>query len=205
MTLVQLARHAGTAPGAPRSGPAIVGPARSDGQVAISAGPAAALVGPVRVRPAELRDMARLEPVINGYARQGLMLPKTSEQLHRHFREFTVAVDDTGALLGCVALRVYGPELAEVSALAVAEAARGRGVGGRLLEALEAQARGLGLHTLFALTLEQEFFHRFGFRPVAREQFPLKVALDCGSCSRRQQCREVTVAKRLNTTSDGLE
>lgn len=151
----------------------------------------------VRVRAAMIRDVDRIGPLIDGFARRGLMLPKTREQLYRTFREFMVAEDEAGRLLGCVALRVYTAEVAEVSALAVAQAAHGRGVGRRLVHHLTAEAAALGLNTLFALTLEEGFFRRLGYRTVDRAEFPLKVAGDCAICPRRDACLEVTVARRI--------
>jgi len=150
-----------------------------------------------RVRVATIADMDHVEPIIAGFARRGLMLPKTREQLYRTFREFVVA-DVEGQVLGCAALRVYTPELAEVCALAVSEAAHGRGVGRGLVEELVEQARTLGIRTLFALTLEDGFFHRLGFRTTTVDEFPLKVASDCRTCPRRSHCPEITVARDLD-------
>ena len=171
------------------------------------AAPAAAPVAPdvslLLVRPARPADMGDVEPLIRGFARRGLLLPKSLDQLHRTFREFLVARDAAGMLLGCVALRVYSPTLAEVSALAVSPLAHGRGVGRRLMEALVHEARGLGITTLFALTLEDGFFHRIGFRTTARERFPEKIAADCAACPRRAGCPEITVMMNIEEGTDG--
>ncbi|MBW3554162.1 MAG: GNAT family N-acetyltransferase [Gemmatimonadetes bacterium] len=154
--------------------------------------------GTLPIRVAVPADMAEVGWLINGFARRGLMLPKTPEQLNRSFREFLVARGEGGRLLGCVALRVFTPGLAEVSALAVAPEAHGRGLGRRLVETLIDEARSLGLATLFALTLEEGFFHRLGFRTVARELFPEKIAADCAGCDRRTHCREIAVAREIH-------
>ena len=82
---------------------------------------------PVYVRPASIADMLQVEPMINGFAAQNLMLPKTREQLVRLFREFVVAVDDHGRVLGCGGLRIFSPTLAEVISLAVDPATQGMG------------------------------------------------------------------------------
>lgn len=157
------------------------------------------------VRAARPADMADVEPLIRGFAARGLLLPKSLDQLHRTFREFLVSRDAAGNLLGCVALRVYSPALAEVSALAVAAEAHGRGVGRRLMEALVHEARGLGIRTLFALTLEEGFFHRIGFRTTARERFPEKIAADCTGCPRRAGCVEITVMMDIHETEERKE
>lgn len=147
-----------------------------------------------RVRPARLGDMRQVEPLINRFARDNLMLPKTYEQLTRHFREFFVAVDHEDRLLGCVGLRVYNETLAEIASLAVDESAHGQGIGRKLVERLLDEARDLGLKTVFALTLQELFFHRLGFRTVSKELFPLKVWADCRSCPKLHACDELAVA-----------
>ena len=151
----------------------------------------------LELRPARLADMAQVGPLINGFAMRGIMLPKSLEQLHRNFREFVVAREVGGRVLGCVALRVFSPDLAELSALAVATEATGRGIGRRLVDAVVEEAEALGIGTLFALTLEPGFFHRLGFETVPRALFPQKIAADCDGCDRRGGCREITVARSL--------
>lgn len=162
----------------------------------------AALAEPARstqvvTRPARIVDMAQVEPLIAGFAARGLMLPKTLDQLNRSFREFVVAVDDGGRVLGCAALRVYTAQLAELGSLAVDEAAHGLGVGRKLVAQVEAEARLLGIGTVFALTLQDVFFHKQGYRTVAKEMFPLKVWADCRSCSKLHACDEIAVVKEI--------
>lgn len=151
----------------------------------------------VLVRPARVADMAQVEPLINAFAARGLMLPKTPEQLNRNFREFVVAADASGRVLGCAALRVFTAQLAELGSLAVDEAAHGLGVGRKLVEAVEAEARLLGIGTVFALTLQDGFFHRLGYRTVSKEMFPLKVWADCRSCAKLHACDEIAVVKEV--------
>lgn len=161
---------------------------------------ASAAVAPrpqVTTRPARVADMIQVEPLINGFAAQGLMLPKTVEFLNRNFREFVVAVDARGTVLGCGALRVYTPQLAEVASLAVSEAAHGLGVGRKVVAQLEVEAAKLGIGTVFALTLQDGFFHRLGYRTVSKEMFPLKVWADCRGCAKLHACDEIAVVKEL--------
>jgi amino-acid N-acetyltransferase len=161
---------------------------------------AAAALAPrpqVTTRPARVADMGQVAPLINHFAAQGLMLPKTPEFLNRNFREFVVAVDETGRVLGCGALRVYTPQLAEVASLAVAEDAHGLGVGRKVVAQLEVEAAKLGIGTVFALTLQDGFFHRLGYRTVSKEMFPLKVWADCRGCAKLHACDEIAVVKEL--------
>ena len=47
---------------------------------------------------------SQLSALINGFAKKELMLPKTIEQLSRNFREFVVAVDPEGVVVGCLGI-----------------------------------------------------------------------------------------------------
>jgi len=151
----------------------------------------------VTVRAARVADMAQVEPLINGFAVRELMLAKTIEQLSRNFREFVVAETEDGRILGCAALRVYTPQLAELGSLAVHSDAHGLGVGRKLVERIEEEARALGIGTVFALTLQEIFFHKVGYRTVQKEMFPLKVWADCRQCPKINACDEIAVVKEV--------
>ena len=155
---------------------------------------------PVYVRPARIADMLQVEPMINGFAAQNLMLPKTREQLVRLFREFVVAVDDNGRVVGCGGLRIFSPTLAEVISLAVDPDTQGMGLGGRIVQRLVEDAETLGITTVFALTLRDGFFHRLGFRTVPKEMFPAKVWSDCRSCPKLHACDEIAVVMEVRET-----
>lgn len=151
----------------------------------------------VTLRPAAFADVGPVTELINGYANHGLMLPKTAGQLYRALREFVIATDAGGRLLGCGALRIYDAGLAEICSLAVADAARGLGVGRRIVEALHGEAVAFGLPRVFALTLEPGFFHRLGYETVDREVLPQKIEADCVGCPRRHACNEIAVVRIL--------
>jgi amino-acid N-acetyltransferase len=153
----------------------------------------------VVVRTALLTDVAQIEVLINGFADKQLMLHKTTVQLARTFREFVVALDGSGKLLGCAALRVYTPQLAELASLAVDESAHGMGVGRKLVAAVEEDAARHGIGTVFALTLQDVFFHKQGYRTVPKEMFPLKVWADCRGCAKLERCDEIAVVKELES------
>jgi N-acetylglutamate synthase-like GNAT family acetyltransferase len=135
--------------------------------------------------------------LINSYAARELMLPKSVVELHRAFREFIVVTDAKGALLGCGGLRVYHAGLAEIVGLAVAEAAQGKGIGGRILETLLEDARALSIPRVFAMTLQERLFEQRGFMRTTRSVIPEKLQGDCASCDRRFACRETAVSLEL--------
>jgi amino-acid N-acetyltransferase len=151
----------------------------------------------VSLRPARLADVPGMADLINGYATHGLMLPKTATQLYRGLRDFVIASDGEGRLLGCGALRIYDAGLAEICSLAVADAARGLGVGRTVVEALHEEATSFGLPRTFALTLEPGFFHKLGYVTVDRAVLPQKIEADCVGCPRRYACNEIAVVRTL--------
>jgi len=145
------------------------------------------------IRKAELRDVPELHQLINHYAAEHVLLPRTLDDLYEHLGEFTVA-EENGELLGCGALKLYSRELAEIRSLCVEARLKSNGVGRKIAQSLLSDAERLGLKTVFALTVAPAFFGKLGFREVAREQFPTKVWQDCLRCELYTACNEKAVA-----------
>lgn len=149
------------------------------------------------IRKAELRDVPAIFEMINHYAAERIMLPRPLTDLYECVREFLVAEDEAGSVVGCGALKFYNAELAEVRSLCVAPGTQNHGTGRALAERLLSEAESYGLKTVFALTLAPEFFLKCGFRETARERFPMKVWRDCLRCERYFHCHEKTVCLDL--------
>jgi len=147
----------------------------------------------IRIRQASSHDVQSVFTLIQHYAEQQAMLPRTVEDVRESVGDFLVA-EEKGRLLGCGALKLYNREVAEIRSLCVAPGIKGRGVGRTLIERLLREAEQLGLTTVFALTLTPEFFLKCGFRLNARENFPMKIAHDCLNCALYLRCQEKTVA-----------
>lgn len=152
----------------------------------------------VTLRPARSADSDGIAALINGFAEQGLMLPKTPDAVAMAIHDFVVATDVHGRVLACGAIREYSPSLAEVSSLAVSEDAHGRGLGRRVVAEVERLARMRGIGEVFALTLAPEFFQAVGYSVVERSLYPEKVRRDCTGCARRFGCIEITVQRQLD-------
>jgi amino-acid N-acetyltransferase len=151
---------------------------------------------PTTVRKARMQDIGAMAALINGYAREGTMLPRNELDLAEGIRDFVVAEQD-GRISGCAALHFYTPIAGEVRSLAVAPEAKGTGTGRKLVEALEAEAAESGLATLFAFTYVPGFFEKLGFNQVDRGVLPLKAWKDCLSCPKFQNCDEIAMLKKL--------
>lgn len=146
-----------------------------------------------------MRDVPALARLINGYAAEEIMLPRSEFELAEHVRDFWVA-DGGPGLLGCGALHFYTPVAGEVRSLAVDPAVKASGIGRRLMEALESEARDCGLTILFAFTYVPGFFLKIGFQEVDRALLPLKAWKDCLRCPKFQNCDEIAVLKLLDPT-----
>jgi len=153
------------------------------------------------LRKARMSDIPGILRLINGYAAQGLMLPRNGFELAENIRDFTVAVSGD-AVHGCAALHFYGPTMAEVRSLAVDETLKGAGIGKMLMEALDAEARSFDLDLLFAFTYVPGFFTRLGYRRVDRSALPLKAWKDCLRCPKFQACDEIAVLKWLKPEAE---
>lgn len=164
--------------------------------IALHTSPPPALHGEPQLRRAYVSDVEQMAALINGYAAQGLMLPKTHAQLYNNLRDFIVAVvGDT--VVGCAGLKITWRDLAEIVSLAVAPEAQGRGLGRQLCEPLIEDARALGIATVFALTYQVRFFNRLGFEIVPKTNLSQKVWQDCQFCSKQDCCDEIAMILRL--------
>ncbi len=160
--------------------------------------------GQTVVRKALLSDTADLLGLINRYAAQGIMLPRTEFEMAENIRDFTVAVMG-GRMAGCGALHFYTPASAEVRSLAVDPALKGSGIGRRLVDALEAEAEQHSLCSLFAFTNVPGFFRKLGYEEVERGELPLKAWKDCLRCPKFRCCDEIAMRKILKANGNALE
>jgi amino-acid N-acetyltransferase len=149
------------------------------------------------IRRAYVSDVDAMAALINSYARQGLMLPKSHAQLYNNLRDFIV-VDVGGAIAGCAGLKITWRDLAEIVSLAVAPEWQGRGLGRSLCEPLIEDARALGIPTVFALTYQVPFFAKLGFEIVPKETLSQKVWQDCQFCPKQDCCDEVAMIRKLD-------
>lgn len=156
-----------------------------------------------RGRPA---DAAALYALIAGYVAEGLLLPRTLEEIRAHADHFLLLVERAAKadgeageeILGCVALEPYGTELAEIRSLAVAPGHQGSGLGTHLVRFALATARRRKFLRVFAVTHAPDFFVRQGFTTSARQDVPEKVARDCVGCPKAKKCKLIAVIAQVS-------
>jgi amino-acid N-acetyltransferase len=162
------------------------------------------MTGCVTFRMAEPHDVAGIVGLVNSFAAEKIMLPRTVESVAIALDDFAVACDEDGRVLACGALKEYSPSLAEVASVAVAREAHGAGLGRTIIERLEALARRRGIAELFALTLTPNFFEKSGYEVIDRAHYPEKVRRDCAGCARRFGCAEICVRRLLDASALAL-
>lgn len=150
----------------------------------------------VAIRPATTADAGAIMELLEGYARMGNLLPRTPREIIDNIELFRVA-ESHGTVVGCGALEIFTPDLAEIRSLVVAESFKATGTGRLLVERLIGDARERGHGRLMALTYVPGFFHRLGFETVPKEMFPEKVWGICVRCYKFNNCDEIAVLKRL--------
>ena len=163
-----------------RRGGAGTSPRRAEARGAESSGSAI-------VRKARPADVDAIAALVSGFAADGLMLPRTPDEVALALDDYVVAADERGRVLACGALREYSPSVAEVSSIAVLREAQGRGLGRRVVEAVEQLARRRGYRDVFLITVSPGFFTALGYAAVDCARYPEKV---CGHAVSLADCRE---------------
>jgi amino-acid N-acetyltransferase len=148
-------------------------------------------------RKARLRDVGEMSRIVNFYAAQQQMLPKTHLQLYETMRDYSVVEDAAGQTIACGALHIYWENLAEIRAIAVVEGMNRRGIGTLLVESLLDEARELGVEQVFCFTYVPKFFNTLGFIQVEHSVLPLKVYNECFQCSKFNKCDEIAMVLQL--------
>jgi amino-acid N-acetyltransferase len=127
------------------------------------------------VRRAARGDVDQITALVAQYSAQGLMLPRTVQQVAGSIDNYVVATDTAGHVLACAALEEYSPSLAEVSSVAVATSHHGRGLGTQVVLGIERLARARNIDEIFALSLTDEFFLALSYKTTTISRYPEKL------------------------------
>jgi len=156
---------------------------------------AVASVTPI-IRPASIGDVPYIHHLLEIYAAQGNLLPRTMSELYRHLRDFFV-IEVAGKVAACGALEIFTENLGEVRSLVVDDEFKNQGFGRMLVERIIEEARIIGLKRLMALTYVAPFFHKLGFKTVAKDTLPEKVWGICVKCYKYNNCDETAVLREI--------
>jgi amino-acid N-acetyltransferase len=116
----------------------------------------------IRIRKAARDDLKRIEAFIMPFVESGKLLPRTLNELDQLLQTLFVAeLEDD--IVGCAALEIYSPKLAEVRSLAVASSMQGSGIGRLLVNACVELAKERRILEVMAITSSEAFFRACGF------------------------------------------
>ncbi len=146
----------------------------------------------VQVVRATVRDAEGIHLLVNFWAAQGQMLPRTLGETYENLRDFFV-VREGDRVVGCGALHIVWADMAELKSLAVEESQQSRGVGAAITRACVEEGRTIGLTGLFALTYRPGFFERLGWRQADVMTLPRKVWNECYRCPKFPGCDEIAM------------
>lgn len=149
------------------------------------------------IRKALIHEVPEIRRLLTEFAQKGDILPRTLADLYGQLRDYCVFREDQGPLLGVAALHICWEGLGEIRSLAVVPAHQRKGIGSNLVKSCLAEARALGLNQVFCLTLRPDFFKRFGFEIVSREELLPIVWADCVNCVKFPDCDEIPMMLNL--------
>jgi amino-acid N-acetyltransferase len=135
-----------------------------------------ATASPTTVRRATRADVGQILELVTQYAAEGLMLPRTFDQIAARIDSYVVSADSSGRVVACAALEEYSPSLAEVASVAVAPSHQGKGLGTQVVLGVERLARSRDIEELFALSLTDNFFLSLSYKPTTISRYPEKLA-----------------------------
>jgi len=151
---------------------------------------------PKMIRKAKIKDIKQIQELINYFAKQDIMLPRSLNELYENIRDFWV-VEEKKKIVGCAAMHISWDDLAEVKSVAVSKKYHGKGIGRELVAACLEEAGLLGAKKVFVLTYKPEFFMKFGFKRVKHSSLPHKIWAECINCCKFPNCQETALLKNL--------
>jgi amino-acid N-acetyltransferase len=149
---------------------------------------------PLQTRKAQLQDARSIHQLIDSFTCDGTLLRRSYLEICANIHTFTIVETGSRQFIGCAALHVYGPHLAEIRSIVVHPDSKGHGAGGLLVHALLDQAEAAGIRCVCLFTRIPTFFEHFHFRVADHQAFRDKVQKDCIHCARRNACDEIAMA-----------
>ncbi len=148
----------------------------------------------IKYRAANFSDVENMHKLLNDYAREGLMLPRSRNSIYENLRDYIVAVENN-RLVGCGALHFVWGRLGEIRSLAIVPEKKGTGIGRKIVELLEEDGVDRGAKMFFALTYQPGFFAKCDYIETEKEKLPQKVWKECVYCPQYPYCNEIALVK----------
>ncbi len=151
----------------------------------------------ISLRKAKLGDIAQMQKMVYSEIEEGIILPRSDDEVATNIRSYILAVEDSN-ILGYGALHIHSPRLGEIRSLIVDSKNRGKNIGTMLVKKALEEAKELGLKEVLVLTYLPSFFEKLGFIEIAKESIPEhKIWADCIKCKHFPMCNEVSLIYNL--------
>ncbi|STP13044.1 GNAT family acetyltransferase [Helicobacter mustelae] len=142
-----------------------------------------------------LSHLQEMQDLVGDEVKQGLILPRSPEEMAQNIRSYYLALDND-KIIGFCALHIYTPRLAEIRSLVVAQDYRNQGIAQELVARNIAEGKSLGIQDFLVLTYRPNLFKRMGFEEIAKEKIPYqKIWMDCVACKHFPTCHEIALLK----------
>ena len=150
----------------------------------------------MKYRKGTVQDVKAIHTLVNKFAKQDNMLPRSLNEIYDHLRDYLICLDEEKIIAVC-ALHIVWEDIAEIRSIAVSNKYQGKGIGRKLVSRSLREAKSLGIERVFALTYYPEYFKKLGFDVIDKNNLPHKIWGDCLKCPKFPDCDEVAVIKSL--------
>lgn len=127
-----------------------------------------------RIREMTTEDIPAVLNLIRPFVEEGILLPRTEQNLATSFNDYIVYELDDG-IKGCAALHLYNDYQAEIASVAVDPVCSHLGIGPKMIEYLLNKAQTFHSTSVFILTTRTaDWFEQQGFVPDQIDTLPSK-------------------------------
>ena len=144
-----------------------------------------------------LQDIPSIQILLKPFIENGIILKRDNDEVASNIRSYIIYKEDN-KILAVGALLIYSVEVGEIRSLAVEPNFQKKGLGRKIVSALEKEAKQLGIKKLLTLTYQKEFFEKMGFNEIPKENVPShKIWSDCIKCPHFPNCNEISLIKTI--------
>ena len=144
-----------------------------------------------------LQDIPNIQKLLKKFIEDGIILKRDDDEIASNIRSY-IAIKNNDEIIGIGALHIYSTSLAEIRSLAISPKHQKQGLGKKIIQELEKEAKLLGVNKLLTLTYQKDFFEKLGFNEIPKEKVPEhKVWSDCIKCPHFPNCNEISLIKTI--------
>jgi amino-acid N-acetyltransferase len=152
------------------------------------------------VRKARINEVPEIRAFLADREQHGI-IPRSLAYLYAHLRDYFIIEGCVQGhfvgIVGVAALHLCWDGIGEIRSLVVRPDAQGEKVGSALMTICLHEAKELGLRKVFLLSLIPDYFKRFGFQVVTRDDLHPTTWADCVDCVKFPNCDEVPMILEL--------